>query len=391
MSSTSTSTMNYEANGNLVTKSQGKDFWRFGWDHENRLTTGATRKQTIRYRYDALGRRIQRYFIRGEGPNTKFIYDGLDVVMDDNSGVLTKYQNGPGIDNKLKMSANGVSKYFVADHLGSTNALTDASGAILEQTAYDSFGNVSNQLSTRYAFTGREFDNFTGLHYYRARWYDSNLGRFISEDPVDFKGGDVNLYGYTWNVPIRFVDPLGLDVRAYFFRKGGRDGGARLEIYDNDKPPQEIWKENTSNDVNDPVGDYQWEYSGEVIDEGLFSGDKECKNDVSCEVTPFKGPIPAGDYAISEYPDRRSWYWLYRRQPNGTFSDFAPIRNGVSRGNFRWHLGRVSWGCLTFSWELRETYKRLDGLLKGTSRSPFLLDDDGKTYQRSGRGVITVF
>ncbi|MBK8812766.1 MAG: hypothetical protein IPN69_18825 [Acidobacteria bacterium] len=230
MSSTATSTMNYDANGNLVTKSQGKDFWSFAWDHENRLTTAATRKQTIRYRYDALGRRIQRIVGNGR-ENTKFVYDGLDGVMDDNSGVLTKYQNGPGIDNKLKMSANGVSKYFIADHLGSTNALTDASGTVLEQTAYDSFGNATNQLSTRYAFTGREFDNFTGLHYYRARWYDGNLGRFISEDPIGFAGGDVNLYGYVWNNSIKLVDPFGTDGGANLVLGGGAligGGGAAL-------------------------------------------------------------------------------------------------------------------------------------------------------------------
>ncbi|MBK8813144.1 MAG: hypothetical protein IPN69_20780 [Acidobacteria bacterium] len=135
--------------------------------------------------------------------------------MDDSSGVLTKYQNGLGIDSKLKLSSNGVSKYFLADHLGSTNALTDSSGTILEQTAYDSFGNATNQLSTRYAFTGREFDNFTGLHYYRARWYDGNLGRFISEDPIGFAGGDVNLYGYVHNNSINKNDPWGLVDLGY--------------------------------------------------------------------------------------------------------------------------------------------------------------------------------
>ncbi len=90
---------------------------------------------------------------------------------------MTKYQNGPGIDNKLKLSANGVSKYFLADHLGSTNALTDSSGNVTSSATYDSFGNASGNLATRYKFTGREYDEFTGLDYYRARWYDSNLGR----------------------------------------------------------------------------------------------------------------------------------------------------------------------------------------------------------------------
>jgi len=72
------------------------------------------------------------------------------------------------------------------------------------------FGNATGNLATRFRFTGREYDDFTGLHYYRARWYDSNLGRFISEDPIGFAGGDVNLYGYVGNGPLDGTDPSGL-------------------------------------------------------------------------------------------------------------------------------------------------------------------------------------
>ncbi len=138
----------------------------------------------------------------------------MDVVADDNGGVLTKYQNGLGIDDKLKVSINGTAKYFITDHLGSTVGLTNQSGAITEQTSYDSFGNAATNLSTRYQFTGREFDNFTGLQYSRARWYDAKTGRFVSEDPIGFGGGDVNLYGYVWNNSQNFVDPSGLDGEA---------------------------------------------------------------------------------------------------------------------------------------------------------------------------------
>ena len=98
----------------------------------------------------------------------------------------TTYQNAPGIDNKLKMENSGVSQYFLADHLGSTIGLTDSSGSLTDSTSYDSFGNAANSLSTRYQFTGREFDDTTGLYYYRARWYDAQIGRFISEDPIGF-------------------------------------------------------------------------------------------------------------------------------------------------------------------------------------------------------------
>jgi RHS repeat-associated protein len=115
-----------------------------------------------------------------------------------------------GIDNKLKMVTNGVSKYFLQDHLGSTTALTNSSGSVIESATYDSFGNATGNLSTRYQFTGREYDNAIGLTYYRARWYSSELGRFVSEDPIGFGGGDVNLFGYVKNRPLMFKDPTGL-------------------------------------------------------------------------------------------------------------------------------------------------------------------------------------
>lgn len=149
---------------------------------------------------------------------------------------MTKYQNGLGIDNKLKISLNGTAQYFLADHLGSTVSLTDASGNVSSSANYDSFGNSTNNLTTRYGYTGREYDNFTGLYFYRARWYDSNLGRFISEDPIGFGGGDVNLYGYVFNNPVMLTDPSGeivpilalLVVAAKSAAVGAAVGGAAV-------------------------------------------------------------------------------------------------------------------------------------------------------------------
>ena len=75
---------------------------------------------------------------------------------------------------------------------------------------YDSFGNSAGSSRTRYGYTGRERDPDTGLLYYRARWHDPQVGRFISEDPIGFLGRDVNLYGYVRNDPLRMIDPSGL-------------------------------------------------------------------------------------------------------------------------------------------------------------------------------------
>ncbi|MEP6850585.1 MAG: RHS repeat-associated core domain-containing protein [Acidobacteriota bacterium] len=76
--------------------------------------------------------------------------------------------------------------------------------------SYDSFGNATNSgFPTRYQYTRREKDSFTGLQYNRARWYDPNIGRFISEDPIGFGGRDINLYGYVGDHPTMFRDPSG--------------------------------------------------------------------------------------------------------------------------------------------------------------------------------------
>ena len=179
------------------------------------MTSASSGLTSFTVQYDALGRRIKR--TQGIGYQ-KYSYDGMDVVIDDNNGTLTKYQNGPGIDNKLKQTTSGTSKYFLQDHLGSTVALTNSSGVVTESQSYDSFGNRTNtSFSSRYQYTGREFDSTTGLQYSRARWYDPNIGRFISEDPIGF-GGGINEYSYVSNNPVNATDPMGLyeiDVHYY--------------------------------------------------------------------------------------------------------------------------------------------------------------------------------
>jgi RHS repeat-associated protein len=70
------------------------------------------------------------------------------------------------------------------------------------------------------AYTGREWDPETGLYYYRARYYDPKVGRFISEDPIGFEGDDPNLYAYVEDDPVNWIDPSGL------IPKGGYGPGA---------------------------------------------------------------------------------------------------------------------------------------------------------------------
>lgn len=90
-------------------------------------------------------------------------------------------------------------------------------GNAIQRYEYDSFGNIKHTphprwITQSYTYTGREMDYETGLYYYRARYYDPKVGRFITKDPIGFGGSDVNLYVYVGNNPINLVDPTGQNV-----------------------------------------------------------------------------------------------------------------------------------------------------------------------------------
>jgi RHS repeat-associated protein len=220
-------TYTYDTNGNLISTTEAGGSWTYIWDYENRLKqVSESGGVTVTYAYDALGRRIQR--TSSIGGTTKFIYDGSNVVRDlDASGnSIADYLNAPGIDNHLRQTsaASGVS-YLLTDQLGSTAALTDGVGNIVEQLAYDSFGYRAGSSLTRYTYTGREQDPDTGMMYYRARFYDPRVGRFISEDPIGL-GGDINQYAYVENQPTNAIDPVGLQRLAPL----GRNGRSRVAV-----------------------------------------------------------------------------------------------------------------------------------------------------------------
>lgn len=238
--STDAAAYSYDNNGNLLSRAGKQGEPSFNWNEENQLSeVDLPGGEVVRYKYDALGRRIQRTTSSGSA-NERYVYDGSDVLLDLNEdwSVATTYLNGPGIDNHLRQTSatSGVS-YYLTDHLGSTAALTDASGSIVEERKYDSFGrdlssaeseiggeargpaglSTGTTSRTRYGYTGRERDADTGLMYYRARWYDAELGRFISEDPIGL-GGGINQFAYVSNNPPNRTDPSGLyDIDVHYY------------------------------------------------------------------------------------------------------------------------------------------------------------------------------
>jgi RHS repeat-associated protein len=127
---------------------------------------------------------------------------------------VRKYYSLAG--STFAMSDNGAMKYLLSDHLGSTVAVTDAAGILLEQSRYMPFGEVRGDVggvtSTDKTYTGQKSIPETGLMDYKARMYDPLLGRFIQPDNIianAVSSANFNRYSYVFNNPILYTDPTG--------------------------------------------------------------------------------------------------------------------------------------------------------------------------------------
>ncbi len=119
--------------------------------------------------------------------------------------IPSNYTFGLGIDNPLSMHRTGMNYYYVKDGLGSVTALTDSIANVVHTYSYSVFGEIVKEpgigVLNLFTYTSREYDSETGNFFYRARYYDRGIGRFLSEDPIGFAGGDVNLQRYVGNAP----------------------------------------------------------------------------------------------------------------------------------------------------------------------------------------------
>lgn len=125
------------------------------------------------------------------------------------------YTHGPMTDDPLVYENAQGSAYYMADGLQSKGLLTDSTGSVKAWRRYDPWGRIIGQQGTMptYGFTGREPDLTTGLTYYRSRYYDPTIGRFISRDPAGLEGG-INAYAYVNNDPVDNTDPDGMYARS---------------------------------------------------------------------------------------------------------------------------------------------------------------------------------
>jgi RHS repeat-associated protein len=199
----------YDEAGNLR-QEPGKSY---KYDAESRLTE--FNSGSALYFYDGDGRRVKK----AVGTDvTVFVYNIAGQLV-------AEYRNTP-------VELGGGTSFVTTDHLGSIRFITHRNGDIKSRHDYLPFGEEVPQTvggrsgvtgygasdSTRHRFTNKERDGESGLDYFLARYYSSAQGRFTSADPLFLElrrlrdPQQLNLYAYTRGNPLKFIDPLGLDI-----------------------------------------------------------------------------------------------------------------------------------------------------------------------------------
>jgi RHS repeat-associated protein len=197
--------------------------------HSNASLTNLTGQ--VNYSYDPTGRRTSVRNQTGIGSGS--YAQTVDYLMSDGDQVgqilgatgqtTRRFRYGIGVDSVLseqRFSGGTASnpEYQLTDHLGTVRGVaqrtTGVNAAVVNTLQYDSFGKLISQSNASkqpyHGFAGRDIEPVGGLTYNRNRYYSTQTGRFISQDPIGFNAGDENLYRYVGNSPTNATDPTGL-------------------------------------------------------------------------------------------------------------------------------------------------------------------------------------
>lgn len=209
----------YDANGNLITKFNKTtgQFTKYSWNERNQLVkfeqyadeSASLADSSTTYSYGPLGRRWSKV---KDNKIEYFSYSGMDRIatLDSRKQPIEHFDFGPGIDEPFVLEKDSTPYFYFTDYLGSVKAITDGS-SVISSYDYSAYGQTEvsgDETLNPYRYTGRESEE-EDLYYYRARYYDPDLGRFISSDPIGL-GGGVNTYTYGFGNPLSNKDPTGL-------------------------------------------------------------------------------------------------------------------------------------------------------------------------------------
>jgi RHS repeat-associated protein len=219
----------YDQNGNLLDDGNKT----YTWDADGRLTEvrkKADNSLIAQYEYDADGRRVKSVV---NGVVTNFHYDGASIRVlyeTDGAGALTTLYtySDDGLLFSMTKVGQGTYYYHYNAH-GDVVQLTDQNGNVAAGYTYDAWGNILSSTGTMaesnpYRYAKYRYDSETGLYYLINRYYNPDIGRFISKEPYEVSSGDlptINAYTYTQNNPVNAIDPDGnflwfVAVGAYY-------------------------------------------------------------------------------------------------------------------------------------------------------------------------------
>jgi len=208
--------VDYDADGNVIRKYKSDlsfDQYLY-WSARGQLDSVKTNGAMVRFGYDGLGRRVRT---STSTATTRYLYDGHDLFaeVDGGGNRLAEYTYYPGVDQPHSLRRRGAADsvfYYAQDVTGNVVGLVNGARVLVNQYKYKPFGgddgSPANPVPNTLGFAARQLDSETGLYYLRARYYDPQLGRFVSEDPLGLAAG-INQYAYAGNDPVNYSDPSG--------------------------------------------------------------------------------------------------------------------------------------------------------------------------------------
>jgi RHS repeat-associated protein len=206
----------YDSDGQLILKQNSKESTSYSYDTFGNLKEVIlSNNDKITYLYNANNQRTVK-LINNEIVE-KYLWLNLTTLLaiydKDNNLISRFYYADDRVPYKVKH--NNQIYYLSYNHQGSLKAITDTTGQTIKSVIHSVYGNIINDtdpnLNIPIGFAGGLYDKDTKLTKFGYRDYDSNTGKWITKDPIDFDGGSLNLYGYVLNDPVNLVDAEGLD------------------------------------------------------------------------------------------------------------------------------------------------------------------------------------